>query len=76
MGNNLHSQVTEEINREENTPLTLSCLSMILSNLFRKESNGDPIEFYMRRSRFCQHENNVELEDKCNKLKEQIEVRF
>jgi hypothetical protein len=69
-------QITEEINKEENNPLTPSCLAMILNNLFRKESNGDPIEFYMRRTRFCHHENNLELEGKCSKLKEQIEVRF
>ncbi|XP_046437261.1 uncharacterized protein LOC124188577 isoform X1 [Daphnia pulex] len=66
-------QITEEINKEENNPLTPSCLAMILNNLFRKESNGDPIEFYMRRTRSCHHENNLELEGKCSKLKEQIE---
>lgn len=49
-------------------------MNMLLSNLFRKESNGDVIEFYMQRNRFRLFENSVELGEKYEKLKEQIEV--
>ena len=75
MEKTLHLRTTEDIDRDENTPMTPNSLAMILGNLFRKESNGDPIEFYVRRTRFCQ-KNIVELEGKCSRLNEQIEVRF
>ncbi|XP_059352204.1 uncharacterized protein LOC130688185 isoform X2 [Daphnia carinata] len=58
---------------EESMTLTPNTLEVVLSNLFRKESNGDAIEFYMQRNRFCHLENSVELEEKYGKLKEQIE---
>ena len=48
-------------------------LKIILSNLFRKESNGDAIEFFLRRTRLGR-QNNVEQDEKFKKLKEKIEV--
>ena len=59
---------------EEESPLTPNSRALILCNLFRKESNGDPIDFYYRRSRFINHAQKVEFNEKYEKLKAQIEV--
>jgi hypothetical protein len=48
-------------------------LELILSNLFRKDSNGEAIDFYLRRTRLGRQDN-VEQDEKFKKLKEQIEV--
>lgn len=48
-------------------------LELILSNLFRKDSNGEAIDFYLRRTRLGRQDN-VEKDEKFKKLKEQIEV--
>ncbi|KAK4023403.1 hypothetical protein OUZ56_008815 [Daphnia magna] len=63
----------DNVDIEESMPLTPNTMNMLLSNLFRKESNGDVIEFYMQRNRFRLFENSVELGEKYEKLKEQIE---
>lgn len=50
-------------------------IEMILSNLFRKESNGDAIEFFVKRKRLGNSYNHPQLQNKLKKLKHQIEVQ-
>lgn len=64
----LHFPMAEDIEMEDE-----NFLELILSNLFRKDSNGEAIDFYLRRTRLGRQDN-VEQDEKFKKLKEQIEV--
>lgn len=66
--------MSEDFVLEEDNPLSPSSVAMILNNLFRKESNGDPIDFYLRRSRLRSRQSDEDLITKLEKLKTVIEV--
>ena len=70
--------MAEALDMEEDSDYSLSpnTMSLILSNLFRKESNGDPIDFFLRKTRIIGRSNKAELDEKLDKLKETIEVRI
>lgn len=69
--------MAEDIDMEEDNPLSPNSITMILCNLFCKESSGDPIDFYLRRNRyFGSPSKNIAFNDKFEKLKIQIEVSF
>ena len=65
---NLNFSMAEYLDMEDE-----NLLEVILSNLFRKESNSDLIDFFLRRTAI-HRQNNVEHDGKFKKLKEQIEV--
>ncbi|KAI9555843.1 hypothetical protein GHT06_018360 [Daphnia sinensis] len=73
LGKTLLLRSIGDVEMEESMPLTPKTVEVLLGNLFRKESNGDAIEFYMQRNHFSRFENSGELEKKYEKLKEQIE---
>lgn len=64
-----------DMEEEEDSPLSPNSIAMILGNLFRKESNGDPIDFYIRRTRLLNSQQNpTEFNQKIEKLRTQTEV--
>lgn len=64
-----------DMEEEEDSPLSPNSIAMILGNLFRKESNGDPIDFYIRRTRLLNSQlNPTEFNQKIEKLRTQTEV--
>ena len=58
---------------EEENPLSPGSLALILSNLFRRE-DGEPMDFYIRKIRFQDRSDKVQLKEKLEKLNEEIDV--
>ena len=55
----------------ENEPLSPRSINVVLGNLFRKESDGSPIDFYIRRLLIADNE---ELMTAFEVLKKKIQV--
>lgn len=69
--------MSEDFGMDEDmeSPLSPNSIAMILGNLFRKDTNGEPIDFYLRRTRLLNSQHNTaEFTQKMEKLRAQIEV--
>lgn len=57
----------------KNGPLSLTSVKLILGNLFRKESDGGPVEFFIRRLLVPEDEQHLSTYER---IKKNIEVQF
>ena len=60
----------------DESPLSPDSLALVLSNIFRKESNGEPMEFYFRKARIFGREDNKNFVNRLEVLKTEIQVRI
>ena len=61
---------------DEALDFTAEDLKLIKSNIFRKESNGEPMEFYFRKARIFGREDNKNFVNRLEVLKTEIQVRI